>query len=78
MKIAQSFVRHLLTDLNDATIARAILSLGQTFDLAVIAEGVENTGSMDFPRWPWLYRVSRLPLWSTGAGGCLAAVVDSA
>ncbi len=48
LKIAQSFVAGILTDANDATIARTILSLGQTFGLAVIAEGVETPGQRDF------------------------------
>lgn len=48
LKIDCSFVRHILTDRDDAAIAGMIVTLAQTLQLEVVAEGIETAAQRDF------------------------------
>jgi EAL domain-containing protein (putative c-di-GMP-specific phosphodiesterase class I) len=46
LKIDQSFIRDMLDDPNDLAITKAIIGLGHTLGLRVVAEGVEHAEEM--------------------------------
>lgn len=48
LKIDQSFMRDMLTDGDGASIVKAIIQLGHTLQLTVIAEGVETEAQLAF------------------------------
>ena len=48
LKIDQSFVRDIVTNADDATIVSAVINMGHSLNLRMIAEGVETADQLDF------------------------------
>jgi EAL domain-containing protein (putative c-di-GMP-specific phosphodiesterase class I) len=50
LKIDQSFVRDVAIDKDDASIVTAIIQMGHSLNLEVVAEGVESEAQLEFLR----------------------------
>jgi diguanylate cyclase (GGDEF)-like protein/PAS domain S-box-containing protein len=50
LKIDQSFVRDLTTNTDDASVVRAVISMGESLHMLVVAEGVETREQLNFLR----------------------------
>jgi diguanylate cyclase (GGDEF)-like protein/PAS domain S-box-containing protein len=48
LKIDRSFVNDVLTDANNATIARAVIAMGHELGIEVVAEGIETEAQYEF------------------------------
>jgi EAL domain-containing protein (putative c-di-GMP-specific phosphodiesterase class I) len=48
LKVDRTFVRRIRRDVRDAAIVRAIIQMGHSFGLSIVAEGVTSTEEADF------------------------------
>jgi EAL domain-containing protein (putative c-di-GMP-specific phosphodiesterase class I) len=48
LKIDRSFVNHLTTDADDASVVSAVINMGKSLHMRVVAEGVETREQLAF------------------------------
>ena len=48
LKIDKTFIRDVIDDPEDASLVRAIIQLGKSFSMRIVAEGVENDEQREF------------------------------
>ena len=48
LKVDQTFVREITTNIEDAAITKAVIAMANTMDIRVIAEGVETEEQLDY------------------------------
>ena len=48
LKIDQSFVRDMTTDSDDASIVSAVIDMGRSLNMRVVAEGIQTRDQLEF------------------------------
>ncbi|MEW5757353.1 MAG: EAL domain-containing protein [Pseudomonadota bacterium] len=51
VKIDRSFIEHVNQSPDDAAIAKAVISMGHSLNMMVLAEGIEDEGQLNYLRW---------------------------
>ena len=69
LKVDQSFVRDITSDQNDAAITSAVIAMGHSLRLTIIAEGVETEEQLAFLRERECHKVQGYLFATADAGG---------